>query len=165
LIGGVISRAAGEPSPVLFQKLLAEPLNIKRYYLPLTPTGEYSMTGGARFLPRDFMKLGQVHLNGGIWNGRRIYTRAWSEKATSALVYLEAYKLHYGYLWWTTEYPHRGRNVRAFFASGNGGQVVMTIPELDLVLAFFGGNYNDVGGRTAQRAYVPKYILPAIDKF
>ena len=39
----------------------------------------------------------------------------------------------------------------------------MAIPDLDLVLGFDGGNYNDVGGATARHIYVPKYILPAVD--
>jgi CubicO group peptidase (beta-lactamase class C family) len=43
---------------------------------------------------------------------------------------------HRGYLWWVIEYPYRDRTVRAFFAGGNGGQIVMGVPELDLVIAF-----------------------------
>ncbi len=80
-----------------------------------------------------------------------------------AFYYFEASKQSYGYLWWVIEYPYKGRNIRAFFADGNGGQVVMAIPELDLVMAFYAGNYNDVGGRTAKSLYVPQYILPAIN--
>ena len=57
-----------------------------------------------------------------------------------------------------------GRNIRAYFASGNGGQIAMAIPDLDLVLRFYAGNYNDVGGKTATNIYVPEYILPAVDK-
>ncbi|MGH9871276.1 MAG: hypothetical protein ACRD9S_02285 [Pyrinomonadaceae bacterium] len=63
------------------------------------------------------------------------------------------------------EYPYKGRTIQAFYAGGNGGQVVMVIPELDLVIAFNGGNYNDVPVLFAsQRIYVPEHILPAIDK-
>lgn len=164
LVGGVVARAAKQPTQILFQKLLAEPLQMKRYYLPLSPLGVYTLTGGSKFLPREFMKLGQVHLNGGTWNGKRIFTPEWSERSTSPLYFLEAYKLNYGYLWWVVDYPYKGRNIRAYFASGNGGQIVMSIPELDLVMAFYAGNYNDVGGRTAQRIYVPEYVLPAIEK-
>jgi len=160
LVGGVVSYAANESSLKLFQKLLAEPLGIKQYYLPLSPNGDYTMTGGARFLPRDFMKFGQLHLNGGTWNGRKVFTQEWSDRSTSGLVYIGSRK--YGYLWWVQDYSHKNHTVRAYFAAGNGGQIVMVIPELELVLAFYGGNYNDVGGHTAQNVYVPKYILPAI---
>jgi hypothetical protein len=39
----------------------------------------------------------------------------------------------------------------------------MAVPELDLVIGFWGGNY--AGGRTAfipQDVYVPEWILPAV---
>ena len=155
----------------MFQNLLAEPLQIKRYYLMLSPMGESTFTGGLRFLPRDFMKLGQVHVNGGTWNGRRIFTPEWSRRATSPLYEVKGYKppepykvLRYGYLWWVIEYPFKGRTIQAFFAGGNGGQTVMGIPELDLVVAIYAGNYADRPGREIQQAYVPKYNLTAIDK-
>jgi len=51
---------------------------------------------------------------------------------------------------------------RAAPSAGNGGQVVMGIPELHLVIAFFGGNYSDLVMFNSQRVYVPKYILPAV---
>jgi len=60
--------------------------------------------------------------------------------------------------------PYKGRTIQAFFAGGNGGQIVMGIPGLDLVVAIYAGNYADRPGREIQQAYVPKYILPAIDK-
>lgn len=165
LVGGVVARAARRSAQELFQKLLAEPLGIKRYYLMVSPAGDFSLTGGARFPPRDFMKLGQLHLNGGVWNGRRIFTAEWSRRATSTLITeIGGRQRQYGYLWWINEYPYKGRTVRAYFAAGNGGQIVMAIPELDLVMAFYGGNYNDPALFIPQNVYVPQYILPAIEK-
>jgi CubicO group peptidase (beta-lactamase class C family) len=66
-------------------------------------------------------------------------------------------------LWWEIEYPYRGRNVRAYYAGGNGGQVVIVIPELELVIAFFGGNYGSRTTFVSQREYVPSYVLPAVE--
>ena len=68
----------------------------------------------------------------------------------------------YGYLWNSYDYPYRGRSVRAIFAGGNGGQVFMAIPELDLVIGFTGGNYSDAATFIPQRTLVPEYILPAV---
>jgi CubicO group peptidase (beta-lactamase class C family) len=85
LVGGVLRRASGRALPGLFHELIAEPLQIGRYYLPISPTGDYTMTGGARFPPREFMKLGQLHLNGGTWNGRRVFTETWSRRAAEPL--------------------------------------------------------------------------------
>jgi hypothetical protein len=38
----------------------------------------------------------------------------------------------------------------------------MGIPELDLVIAFYGGNYSDAVLFKPQRVFVPEYILPAV---
>ena len=162
LVGGVLAKATGRYLPALFDELIARPLDIKRYYLPLSPRGDFTITGGSRFLPRDFLKLAQLHLNGGVWKGRRIYTKEWSDLATRSHYYSEERKFHYGYLWWGAEYQHQGRTIRAYFASGNGGQISMAIPELGLAMAFHAGAYNEAGGRKATREYVPQFILPSI---
>jgi CubicO group peptidase (beta-lactamase class C family) len=161
LLGGVLARAAGRPLTELFRDLIAAPLQIRQYWMNLTPTGDVYMGGGVRFRPRDFMKLGQLMMNGGTWNGARVVSAEWCRRATSPLYRLRG--LSYGYLWWVTEYPYKDRKVRAFFAGGNGGQIVLGVPDLDLLIAFYGGNYSDATSLVPQRVYVPKYILPAVD--
>jgi CubicO group peptidase (beta-lactamase class C family) len=132
--------------------------------MPFTPTGEYYFGGGAKFLPRDFMKIGQLHVNGGTWNGHKIFSPEWSRRATTPWKNLGR-TLRYGYLWWVIEYPYNGRTIRAFYAGGNGGQVVMGIPELDLVIAFYAGSYNDVSTQyEIQTSYIPKFILPSVEE-
>ena len=165
LLGGVIGAAARRPLEGLFHELIARPLQMGRYHLVLQPTGEPYMGGGVKLLPRDFIKLGQLMLDGGAWNGRRIVSRDFAARATSPLLQLRGQRwgMRYGYLWWTTEYPHQGKTLRAYFASGNGGQVAVVIPELELVVAAFGGNYADrTSGWTMVRELIPQYILPAV---
>jgi CubicO group peptidase (beta-lactamase class C family) len=72
--------------------------------------------------------------------------------------------IRYGYLWWVIDFPYRGRTVQAFFAGGNGGQVSMGVPDLDLVVAFHGGNYSDAATFIPQRVLVPEHILPAVSE-
>jgi len=162
LLGDVLSRTTGKQLPEVFQERIADPLQIKRYYLVLGPDDVPYMAGGSYWLPRDFMKLGQVMLNGGTWNGKRIVSWEWAHRATAPLENLR--KLQYGYLWWSIAYPYRGKTVRAFFAGGNGGQLVMGIPDLDLLVAFYAGNYSDPVLYKIQEELVPQYILPALDE-
>ena len=110
------------------------------------------------------MKFGQLMLDGGLWHGKRILSKDYALRASSSLVTLRGQSegMKYGYLWWTIEYPYKGRIVRAYFASGNGGQEVLVVPELDMVIACYGGNYADRGGWLMIREYIPKYILAAL---
>ena len=59
-------------------------------------------------------------------------------------------------------FPLQGRTVHAYYAGGNGGQTVIVIPELDMVLSTWAGNYASLVGLKIQEELIPKYILPAI---
>ena len=159
--GGMLAKVAGEPLAVLFERLVARPLQMRTYHLWLNPSGEAYGGGGHRFLPRDFMKLAQLMLNDGRWNGKQIVSREWARRSTAPLRDLTRTQ-QYGYLWNSVEYPYKDQKVRAFFAGGNGGQIFMGIPDLDLGIAFTGGNYSDPALFWGQRVFVPKHLLPAV---
>src|SRR4026208_521045 len=91
--------------------------------------------------PRVCMKLGQLMLDGGRWHGKRVLDADFAKRAGSPLHDLN--NIQYGYLWWNIEYPYKDRKLRAYFAGGNGGQLVLVVPDLDLVVATYGGNYAD----------------------
>jgi len=102
---GVLSRVTGEPVMVTFDRVLGEPMQIGTYAWPLSPAGQPYGGGGVQFLPRDFMKLGQLMLNGGTWRGRRILSPGFVARASAPLHDLRS--IHYGLLWWNIEYPTR----------------------------------------------------------
>jgi len=157
LAAGMLAKVAREHLPELFERLVARPLSMRNYYLGLTPLGEAYGGGGHQFVPRDFLKLAQLMVNDGRWEGRQIVSREWARQSTAPLRDFSATQ-HWGYLWNAVEYPYQGRTVRAFFAGGNGGQVFVGIPELDLVIGFTGGNYSD-----RVRFNVLQYLLPAVN--
>lgn len=161
LAGGMLAKVAHEPLAELFERLIARPLHMRTYHLFLNPLGEAYGGGGHRFVPRDFLKLAQLMVNGGKWNGKRIVSSEWARQSTAPLRDFSATQ-HWGYLWNAVEYPYQGRTVRAFLAGGNGGQVFLGVPELDLVIGFTGGNYSDPAMFTSQRVFLPQYLLPAV---
>ena len=162
MVGGVLVRATRQNIPNLFRRLVAEPMQIHRYYVPIQANGDAYMGGGLRLLPRDFLKFPQVYMNGGRWNGRRIVSKAWAQRATTALVTLKYSKdIQYGYLWWIQDFHYAGRTYRAFSMLGAGGQTFTAIPALDLVVGFDAGDYMHHLPH-AFNDYVPQYILPAI---
>jgi CubicO group peptidase (beta-lactamase class C family) len=171
--GEVLARATGRSFPDLTWELIGSPLQMGRYTVTLTPVGDSYMGGGARFVGRDFLKLAQLYANGGTWNGRRILSEAWVRESIEPRFLLGIQldrpgvvrsELNYGYLWWSTQYRYQGRVIRAYHASGNGGQYAMFIPDLGLAIAAFGGNYNDRGGFVSITELIPQQILPAIER-
>lgn len=163
LAAGMLEKIAGEPLPEMFQRLVARPLHMGRYHLFLTPTGTAYGGGGHQFTTRDFMKLTQLFLNDGTWEGRRIVSREWARKSSAPLRILSPTSGQtYGWLWNSVQYDWNGRKLHAFFPGGNGGQVYIGIPELDLLIAFTGGNYADPVLFRSQREFVPQDILPAV---
>ena len=61
------------------------------------------------------------------------------------------------------DFPYKGSTVRTFAALGNGGQVVMAIPKLDLVVALYAGNYSD-DSNSWEMNIISNYVLPAVVK-
>lgn len=163
LAGGMLEKIAGEPQPELFYRLLAKPMRMGRYHLFLQPTGEAYGGGGHHFATRDFAKLTQLFLNNGKWEGRQIVSPEWVSKSSAPLRVLSPRSGQtYGYLWNSVTYEYSGKKIFAYFPGGNGGQVAIGIPDLDLVIAFTGGNYADAVLFRSQREFVPEDILPAV---
>ena len=140
------------------------------------PTGEGYIGGGAQLRPRDLLKIGQAYLDGGAWNGRRIVTADWvrtrprrgwrsarrrpaTAKRNSATIMAAAPTPGLAHESGDGERP----TVPGYAATGNGGQVLLVIPEHELAVVFTGGNYRQGGvwGRWAQQI-VGDQILPAI---
>ncbi len=164
LAAGMLEKIAGEPMQEMSERLIAKPLHMSNYHLFLQPTGQVYGGGGHRFTSRDFLKWAQLMVNDGKWEGRQIFSKEWARKSGAPLRVLSPKTGQtYGYLWNSVAYDYKGRKLHAFFAGGNGGQISMGIPELDLVIVFTGGNYADPVLFRSQRVYVPEYILPAVN--
>lgn len=161
LAGGVLSHISGQWLPEFYRRHFAEPVGAGLYYMNLTPVGEGYGGGGLYIKPRDFLKLGQLYLDDGVWNGRRLLDPGWADAATTTDKTLG--DEGYGYGWWVFAYPFAGGEVKAFYAGGNGGQYVIVVPELDLNIVIFGGNYNQRVMHIPKYEYVRDYVLRAIE--
>ncbi len=122
--------------------------------------------GGIWLKPRDVLKLGQLFLDHGVWNGHRVLSARWTDVATREHSAFPAspYVLGhgYGYTWHLFKLQVAGKAYREWMAQGDGGQLVIVVPELDLVAEFTAGNYNAFPvWRTYFEQLLPQYILPA----
>lgn len=165
LVGGVAKKVTGASLVGLFDEYFARPLQFHTYHLNLAPTGDAYMGGGAYIRPRDQLKLGQLYLSGGTWNGRRVVSKDWVEQSlASHAVFPDRFGVDHEYGWgWHIHHLHvGGRTYREYESGGNGGQLVLLLPELDMVVGFTGGSYGDFRnwGRWGIEV-VPQYIVAA----
>jgi CubicO group peptidase (beta-lactamase class C family) len=177
LIGGALTKATGTWLPDLLERTVARPLQFRRYHWPLTPIGEGYQGGGSFVLPRDLLKVGQTYLNGGVWNGRRIVSADWVAQSTAPRIDItpattglsdEEFANNYflgadAYTWHLNELRVGDRVYKEYEASGNGGQLLIVVPDASLTVVFTAGNYLQGGiwGRWRQ-TIVAEQIIPAI---
>ena len=123
------------------------------------------------------MKIGQTYLDGGVWHGRRIVPAAGVALSTSskvevspettglspddfANVYIAAQD---GYAWHINRLKVGDRVLQDYEATGNGGQLLIVVPQADVVVAITAGNYGQVGIWTRWRdEIVAQQVLAAI---
>lgn len=74
------------------------------------------------------VRIGQLYLDAGLWDGQQVVSADWVEQATTAQV--GANDVAYGYLWWITDAARE----TGYMAHGVGRQVIHVAPTHDLVI-------------------------------
>lgn len=164
VLGGALTHAAGQPIPEFAHRQLFEPLGIEQARWQFSPQGR-AYTGGLLMLrPRDFAKIGQLILNRGRWGEQQIVSPEWID----ALIRRQADTWgpempaeEWGFLCWRKNFVVNGQSHAAFFAAGNGDQLLIGFPELQLLAVFTGGNYNAPLAKQPLEM-LERYILPAV---
>jgi CubicO group peptidase (beta-lactamase class C family) len=155
LVGGALTTATHTWLPDLFDRSVARPLQFGRYYWNISANGEGYQGGGAFVRPRDLLKIGQLYLDGGAWNGKRIVSPQWIALSTRSHIQItpattglsaEEFGNSYGLgadglTWHLGELRVGDRVYKDYLASGNGGQLVIVVPEAELAVGITGGNY------------------------
>jgi CubicO group peptidase (beta-lactamase class C family) len=164
ILGGVLAGVVDEPVEWFAHLNLFEPLGIESYRFFLDPTGIPYMGGGLYLRPRDMAKFGQMYLDGGMWQGRRVLDEAWIEESWGRygrLRPLDRNGHEYGYLWWHHQYEVGDRTIETVEARGNGGQYIFVAPSVDLVVVITSGNFRN--GKTREpEEILRRFILPAV---
>lgn len=178
LTGGALTYATGEWLPELFDRTIAKPLQFQDYYWNLMTNGEGYVGGGTFVRTRDFLKVGQAYLDGGVWNGKRIASEDWIKQAWAAQVQISPettgvsgdrfrsayYEVPEGYAWHHINVKSGDKTYAALHGNGNGGQLLLVIPEFDLVAMFTAGNYRQGLWNRERDDIVGEMILPAIQR-
>jgi len=166
-LGEILRNAAGMDIKEFSERYLFGPLGVDSIQWDGYPNGELETAGGLHLRPRDMLKFGVIYLNNGVWKGKRIISQDWVEK--SAEIYgnnsgikipiEDSGKNGYGYTWWISQVGRSGKKTNMYRANGWGGQVIMVLPDKNMVVVFTGGNYTS---KSKLFKILERFILPAV---
>jgi CubicO group peptidase (beta-lactamase class C family) len=164
VLSAVVQEASGESVDAYLRSRLFDPLGITDFTWDHDPEGVASGGNGLSLRPHDLLSFGILHLQDGVWEGRRVLPTGWVQKA-SALHVRRAVSGEwngrelippapdttadsgYGYQFWTAENG-------IYNASGIFGQECMVFPEHGGVVVVTGamgdGTYHDLPGMLRQ---------------
>ncbi|MDP4093934.1 MAG: serine hydrolase [Bacillota bacterium] len=91
------------------------------------PTGVHTGGWGLMLTPDDMVKLGQLYLNEGQWDGQQIVSKEWIRESTEEKS--QWGELKYGLLWWVID-----KEDHSFAALGDGGNVIYVNPKQKMVI-------------------------------
>jgi CubicO group peptidase (beta-lactamase class C family) len=158
----VVESAVSMKLDAFAKKYLFDPLEIKDYKLHYTPKRILNTAGGSEYKSRDFLKIIQMCLNKGKWNGKQIISADWIEKASTPKISVFP-DMDYGYLFWLTSFGQE-KKAKIFAMAGNGGHKILACPELNLSVVITTTNYNNSNAHNYTSEIMDKYIIPAIQK-
>jgi len=128
----IIQKVTGKTVLEYLSEKLFEPIGMGKIEWESCPMGINKGGSGIKCTIEDMARFGQLYLQDGVWNGKRILPDGWVSLSTSRHIdntntkFLLDGQKGYGYLFWRT------RN-NSYTAFGMGGQFVVVIPEKDAV--------------------------------
>ena len=146
VLGWLIERRTGMSTAAYTERCLWEPLGAEAdgFYIMDGPPGTGREFSGAGFNAtlRDYARVGQMVLNGGVANGQRIVSEDWIKLSTQPSGGEDQRRGGYGYQWWTMG------NSEAFSAIGLQGQYIYIDPDTETVIVKL--SYFPPGDNSAQ---------------
>jgi CubicO group peptidase (beta-lactamase class C family) len=141
ILGYLISKGTGMPLLDYARRILFEPMGFGASDWVLGSDGVPQTASGLRLLPRDLLKIGQLALAGGTWQGKQLVPADWLKKITSPSITIGGPR-SYGWQWYIVDDTAKGRRQHWFGGIGWGGQKLYAFPETEIVIAMLCGNYS-----------------------
>ncbi|MCT6701208.1 serine hydrolase domain-containing protein [Rheinheimera sp. 4Y26] len=158
-----IEIASGKKLADYTKEALFQPLGITQSQWLFNAMGITQGGGGVRIKPKDLLKIGQLVLNQGNWQGKQLIPKDWIDKSLQS--YSEAMpemNASYGLTWWRFPFQINGKTVDSFAAAGNGGNYLFIVPKLNATAVVTATAYNTPYMHQQTQAIFAKAILPAL---
>ncbi|MFH1196471.1 MAG: serine hydrolase [bacterium] len=166
LLSAIFTKASGVSTFLYATTNLTNPMGITIDEWYTDPQGYYRGGWDMFMTPREMAVLGYLYLNKGMLNGIQIIPEEWVETSLTKTWIKDSHQwgvltdYNYGYLWWIGKI----NSYEMFWALGYGGQMVITFPDLNLIIVTT-ADYNvgwDVDQERPILKIISKYILPAV---
>lgn len=175
LLGVVLEQATTMKLPTLAQFALFDPMGIASSRWESLGGGFHNGGAGLDLRPRDLARFGQLFLQRGSSGGHQVMPAEWVDISSDAAAGqgIGAGSLggipalggtSYGYLWWVAP----GASEPLYFAWGYGGQYVVVVPDLGLVVVATNDWYrvsNDGGAGHYERLTMDVLVEDIIPAF
>ena len=139
LLSAILTKATGASTWQFAQDSLAKPLGFTLPRWPQDPQGIYFGGNDMLLTPRQMLSFGELYLRHGrlsvkgsdpVTPPRQVVPRKWIEQSFVPRGVSPISGNQYGYGWWMRELAGH----QAYFAWGFGGQYIILVPDLDLVV-------------------------------
>lgn len=131
LLSAILTRATGQSSYRFAVNELTRPLGFDLAGWDRDPNGIYFGGNNMAFTPRQMLAFGEAYINGGRVGEAQVIPAEWVTLSTTPQVESPRERgRYYGYGWWV----RYSAGFLTPYAWGYGGQFIMLVPELDLVV-------------------------------
>ncbi len=140
MLSAIIQRVTGQTLLEYLRPRLLEPLGIEGATWQTCPRGVNTGGFGLSIKTEDIARFGQLYLQRGMWQGRRLLPEAWVADASAAQVSNATntevdWQQGYGYQFWRCRHG-------AYRGDGAFGQFCVILPDQDAVVAITAGSPN-----------------------
>lgn len=144
------------------EKEFLNKMGIFNYEWKLGPKALPKAESGLNLTPRDMLKIGKMIINKGRWKNKQLISENYLMAAFKAVTkptqsWVPA-SFNYGYLWYQTDIALNNKNYNVNFAWGAGGNRIIVVNELDLVITVTGHDEEDVVFEPLVKAILPAFI-------
>ena len=162
MLSAIVTKVTGARLIDYLTPRLFEPLGVSGIDWETDPSGYNSGGWGLRLHTEDMAKFGQLFLQDGVWNGRRLLPEGWVAEASSLHIQQNPdspaeeraqsdWLQGYGYQMWRCRH-------HAFRADGAFGQYIVMMPDQDAVVAIT----SQTGNMQGVLDLVWEHLLPAM---
>jgi CubicO group peptidase (beta-lactamase class C family) len=160
MLSAIIEKVTGQTLIQYLTPRLFKPLGIEGMDWEVDPNGINTGGWGLRVKTEDIAKFGQMYLQKGVWNGKKILSESWVSEATSKHIQSKGgsakqedndWQQGYGYQFWRCRHE-------AYRGDGAYGQYCIVMPEQDMVVAIT----SETGNMGAILNHVWNHVLPAV---